>query len=103
MDRLCVSCGATPAPDARFCRQCGTPLIIGARQGAESQVSPQAPTLPLEQETGTTDVLGFRGNTRESIDETNRLSREEIDWVLQKGTGERRPGELPVDAGEVPA
>src|SRR3954454_2973288 len=103
MDRQCVSCGATPAPDARFCRQCGTPLIIGARHGAESPVSPQAPTVPLEQDTGTTDGLGLQGNTRESGDGTNRLSREEIDRILPGGTGERRSGELPIDSGEVSA
>ncbi len=82
MQNLCPTCGAETFPGARFCRRCGAVLHAPAGDGRE--VSPQAATVPLKEETRTTDGLApDEEATRPSAD-TSRVSRAELERLLRE-------------------
>lgn len=83
MTRTCPSCGSAAAPEARYCRRCGTPLQRAA--GAETDanfVSPLAATVPLSEEGRTTNGLAQDELGRPNA-ETNRVKRGELEELLR--------------------
>jgi tetratricopeptide (TPR) repeat protein len=91
MTRICPSCGAATAPEARFCRRCGAPLrrATDAQSGPDS-ISPQAATIPLREEGRTTDGLGGQtdglspDDTLAATPETTLVSEVEMETMLRQ-------------------
>lgn len=99
MTKNCPSCGAVTAPDARFCRRCGAPL----RQDGDSEsVSPQSPTIPLRDEGRTTDGLAGQ-DPRGASPETTRVSRAELDSILQRAARDIDPNATVANYPATPA
>ena len=110
MVKACLNCGALPLPRARYCRQCGIPLIAPfSTEDDADEVSPRAPTVPFEPElTDTDDINDAR--TGRGPNETNRMIREEFDALLLRGDTARSvshedatPPPEPIDAELTPA
>lgn len=91
MTRTCPSCGAELVPDARFCRRCGAPV---RHDGSSEAVSPQSPTIPLRDEGRTTDGLAGE-DPRGAAPETTRVSRAELDSILQRAARDHDPNAAP--------
>ncbi|HEX8475418.1 MAG TPA: tetratricopeptide repeat protein [Pyrinomonadaceae bacterium] len=103
MTKTCPSCGTVAAPEARFCRRCGT-LLRAAVGGDErdGQVSPLAATVPLTDEGRTTHGLAADDPSRSP--DTNRVNRAELDALLrpsrQESTLESSPARNAHDDGQ---
>lgn len=82
MTKTCPSCGTVAAPEARFCRRCGTLLrTTGTADDREGLVSPLAATVPLSDEGRTTHGLSADDPARSP--DTNRVNRAELDELLR--------------------
>lgn len=82
MTQSCPSCGTVAAPEARFCRRCGTLLLRAvSTQDGDEQVSPLAATVPLSDEGRTTS--GLASNDPSHSPDTNRVNRAELDALLR--------------------
>ena len=93
MNRICATCAAELAEGARFCRRCGSPLVSATgRDGASEQVSPQAATIPLSEEGRTTDGLAGEDPSRRAAPATTRVSRAEMDSILQRAARDTGSG-----------
>ncbi|MGA9996123.1 MAG: zinc ribbon domain-containing protein, partial [Pyrinomonadaceae bacterium] len=86
----CPSCGSTTTQDARFCRVCGAP--VKAFDSSEGRVSPQAQTIPLTDEARSTDGLSIEERRQPSA-ETSRISRVEVEKILQRRHTEEEAGD----------
>jgi len=96
MNRICATCAAELADGARFCRQCGSPLVSATgRDGGGEQVSLQAATIPLSEEGRTTDGLAGEDPSRRAAPETTRVSRAEMDSILQRAARDAETGADP--------
>lgn len=82
MVKPCPGCGATTVPEARFCRQCGTPLKVGSGREGGAPVSPKAQTIPLTGEGRSTDALGT-DEARRPAANTSRVGRAEMEKLLR--------------------
>src|ERR1051325_5662653 len=82
MSGKCPGCGATSAPEARFCRRCGAPLKARGADTA-AQVSPVAQTVPLADEGRATDGLAAEESQRLG-EGTSRIKRAEMDELLRR-------------------
>ncbi|HEV3468876.1 MAG TPA: zinc ribbon domain-containing protein, partial [Pyrinomonadaceae bacterium] len=80
MQRSCPICGAETFAGARYCRRCGAPLGH-AGEAEAGGVSPQAATVPLADETRSTDSLG--ADEASHAAETSRVSRAELERLLR--------------------
>lgn len=78
MSRLCPTCGTRAAPEARFCRLCGTLLKTAGSDSAP--VSPRAETAPLSDEGRTTRGL----STEDGGADTHKVARAEIESLLRR-------------------
>ncbi|HEX7176321.1 MAG TPA: tetratricopeptide repeat protein [Pyrinomonadaceae bacterium] len=92
MNRICATCAAELAEGARFCRQCGSPLVSATGRDGGEQVSPQAATIPLSEEGRTTDGLAGEDPSRRAAPETTRVSRAEMDSILQRAARDTGAG-----------
>lgn len=72
------------APEARYCRRCGTHLqrVTNAHASNDEFVSPQAATIPLSEDGRATNGLGQDELGRPNA-ETNRVNRAELDDLLR--------------------
>ncbi|HEX8709932.1 MAG TPA: tetratricopeptide repeat protein [Pyrinomonadaceae bacterium] len=72
-----------PAPEARYCRLCGSPL--GSSGGAETDapISPLARTVPLSNEGRSTNGLA-PSDPNHSSSETTRIRHAEMEKLLQR-------------------
>ena len=82
MKSSCSKCGAQAAPEARFCRHCGTPLKPVSTLNESVPVSPLAQTVPLSSEGHTTSGLGADDSGR-AVSETKRVRRDEMENLLR--------------------
>ncbi len=105
MNKNCPTCGTELQTDARFCRNCGTPvarLTGGGGEGVSTtdaaNISPQAPTVRLTDEGRNTDGLApddlQRGGGGAA--DTTRVSRADLERLLHAQTS---AGARPDDAG----
>lgn len=83
MSRICAKCGATAAPEARFCRHCGALLRIAESAAEHGPVSPLAQTVPLSGDALTTSGLGS-DETGRPTPETKRVGRTEIEHLFRR-------------------
>jgi hypothetical protein len=87
MPRECPVCGARIAAlEARFCRRCGAPLKAAGAEttaGANTSVSPVAPTAPLTDEGRATSGLAAEESQR-LHDHTSRIRRAEMEELLRR-------------------
>ena len=95
MNRICATCAAELAEGARFCRQCGSPLVSATGRDGGEKVSPQAATIPLSEEGRTTDGLAGEDPSRRAAPETTRVSRAEMDSILQRAARDAESGADP--------
>ena len=82
MSRACPNCGASSAPEARFCRLCGA--WIKAPDARDATVTPGAETVPLSDEGRTTHALSTENGGGASAPETSRVRRAELDHLLRR-------------------
>ncbi|MBD0370997.1 MAG: tetratricopeptide repeat protein [Pyrinomonadaceae bacterium] len=90
MSRRCPNCGTACAPEARFCRLCGTPLR--APGSPDAPVSPSAKTAPLSDEGRTTHGFPSEDGSA-SAPETARVKRAEMESILRRSAP--TPSSLP--------
>ncbi len=99
MSKPCRICGATPLPEARFCRACGALLSAVAAPDTGNTVSPLAQTIPFTNEVRPTDGISPEDNGYAGAD-TGRVKQEEIDRLIRQTPDGRESG-LRADSGEM--